>query len=105
MGSVSFSDLCIHPGLKIPTKFKCLDFEKYDRKSCPYAHLKVYGVAMAQYGNNDNLLVQTFPKNLTGAALTSFTKLDISKVKKWTDLTHLFVEEYKFNSEIAPDHE
>lgn len=22
---------------------------------------------------------------------------------KWTDLTHVFIEEYKFNSDIAPD--
>lgn len=105
LGSVNFSDLCIHPGLKFPTKFKCPDFEKYNGKSCPYAHLKVYGVAMAQYGDNDKLLVQTFPRSLTGAALTWFTRLDIAKIKKWIDLAHLFVDQYKFNSEIAPDRE
>lgn len=105
LGNVNFSDLCIYPGLKFPNKFKCPDFEKYDGKSCPYAHLKVYGVAMAQYGDNDKLLVQTFPRSLTGAALTWFTKVDISKVKRWTDLAHLFVEQYKFNSAIAPDRE
>lgn len=26
LGNVNFSDLCIHIGLKFPTKFKCLDF-------------------------------------------------------------------------------
>lgn len=44
LGSVNFSDLYIHPGLKFSEKFKCPDFEKYDGKCCPYAHLKVYGV-------------------------------------------------------------
>lgn len=58
---------------------------------------------MAQYGDNDKLLIQTFPRSLTGAALTWFTKLDISKVEKWTELAHLFVEQYKFNPMIAPD--
>lgn len=46
LGRVNFSDLCIHPGLKFPAKFRC-NFEKYDGKSCPYAHMKVYGEAMA----------------------------------------------------------
>lgn len=49
--SVNLSDLYIQPGLKFITKFKCPDFKKYDGKSCPYAHLKVYGVVMAQYGD------------------------------------------------------
>lgn len=39
LGSVNFNDLCIQPDLKFPTKFKCLDFEKYEGKSYPYVHL------------------------------------------------------------------
>lgn len=76
---MNFNDLCIHPGMKVSTKFKCPDFEKYDGKRCPYAHIKVYEIAMAQYGDNDKLLVQTLPRSLTGTVLTWFTKLDISK--------------------------
>lgn len=64
--------------------------------------LKLYGIAMTHYGYNDKLLVQTVRRSLTGATLTWFT---ISKVKKWTNLAHLFVELYKFNSEIDPDRE
>lgn len=45
-GSVDFNDLCLHLGLKFPPRFKCPDFEKYDGKGCPYAHLRIYGVAM-----------------------------------------------------------
>lgn len=43
LGSVNFNNLCIHPGLKFTTKFKCL---KYDEERCPYAHLKVYGITI-----------------------------------------------------------
>lgn len=32
-------------------------------------------------------------------------KLEIFKIKQWTDVTHLFIEQYKFNMEIAPDRE
>lgn len=46
---------------------------------------------MAQYSDNDKLLVLTFSRSLTGAALTWFTKLDIAKIKKWTDLGHVSV--------------
>lgn len=96
--------MCIHPRLKLPAKFKCLDFKKYDGKSCLYAHLKVNGVVMTQYGDNDKLLVQTFLKSLTGAALAWFIKV-ISKNKWWSNLAYLFFEQYKFNYEIAPDRE
>lgn len=49
----------------------------------PYTHLKVYGVMMTQYGDNGKLLVQKFPRSLTGAARTWFTKSGIAKIKKW----------------------
>lgn len=38
----------IHPSFKVPCQDLVPWFEKYDGKSCPYAHLKVYGVTMAQ---------------------------------------------------------
>lgn len=44
---VNFNSLSIHSGLEFLVKFKCFSFEKYDKKSCPYVHFKVYGVAMA----------------------------------------------------------
>lgn len=77
--------------MNFPSKFKCPDFQKYDGKSCTYIHLNVYGVAMAQDGDNDKLLVETFPRSLIGAAVTWLTKLNIAKIKKWIDLAHLFV--------------
>lgn len=67
--------------------------------------IEVHGVAMAPYGDNNKLLVQMFPRRLDGVALTWFTKIDIAKIKKWIDLAHLFMDQYKFNSEIAPDRE
>lgn len=60
---------------------------------------------MAHYGDGDKLLVQTFLRRLTGAVLAWFTKIKISKIKRWTNLAHLFIELYKFNSKIAPDRE
>lgn len=72
------------------------EIRKYDGKNCTYAHLKAYGVAMAQYGHNDKLLVQTFPKSLTTVAIAWFAKIKIFKIKRWTALAHLFFKQYKF---------
>lgn len=69
----------------------------------PFAHLKVYEVTMPKYGKNDKPLLQTFPISLIRAALTWFTKSNITRNTKWINLDHLFVDQYKFNSEIAPD--
>lgn len=104
LGSVNFNDLCIHPDLKFPVNFKCPDFKKYDGKSCLYAHLKVYGVAVAR--PNTETMTNWWPnftRSLTRATLIWFTKLEIAKIKKWIDLPHLFIDRYKFNSEISPD--
>lgn len=38
-------------------------------KGLPYTHLRLYGIVVAQYKDDDKLLVQTFPRSLTGAAL------------------------------------
>lgn len=59
--TLDINNLCILLSLKFLEEFKWLDFEKYDGTSCPYTHLKVYGLVMAQYENNDKLLIQTFP--------------------------------------------
>lgn len=101
--AVSISVTCASTLDKFPAKFKCPNFKKYDGKSCPYAHLKVYGVAKAQYGDNDKLFAQNFPRSLSGAALTWFTKLDIAKITEQIDLAHLFIDQYKFNFEIVTD--
>lgn len=101
LGSVISNDLCIHPNLKFLTKFRCLDFEKYDGKSCQYDHLKVYSVVMKQYRDNDKAILNLL-QSLIGAVLAWFTKIGISKNKRRIDLAHLFIQQYEFNSEIVP---
>lgn len=44
-------------------------------------HLHLYGVAMTQYLKDQKVLVQIFPNNIIGPALTWYMKLDLSKIK------------------------
>lgn len=62
---------------------------KYIGLQCPST------VIMIKYSN--------LPKELDRSHPTWFTKLKISRIKKWKDRTHLFIEQHKFNSEIAAD--
>lgn len=81
------------------------ELKRYDGKAYLYAYLMFYGVAMTQFGDNDELLVQTFPTSLTRAALAWFIQIEISKIKWSTDLARFFIDHYKFNAEIALDRE
>lgn len=67
------------------------------------AHLRLYGVAIAQYSEDQKVLVQIFPNNLTGPTLTLYTQLDLSKIKTWDDLGRTFISHYKYNVDIHPN--
>lgn len=103
LGSVGFNDLYIHLGWNLLNSNVLNSRNMMEKLSI--RSFKVYNVAMAQYRDNDKLLVQTFPQSLTWAVLAWFIKLEISKIKRWSDLAHLFVEQYKFSSEISPNRE
>lgn len=82
--------LCIHPSLN-DHQSKYPDFQTYDGKGCPYAHLRLYGIAMAQLWNDDKLSIHTSPESLKGPTFfTWFTKIEMSKIKLLADLVWLF---------------
>lgn len=93
------------PGAEILNEIQMSRFWEVRWEELPICSLKVWGVAMALYRNNNKLLFQTFPRSLTRATLIWFRRLDISKIKKRTDLAHVFFEQDKFNLEIAPNRE
>lgn len=41
--------------------------------------------------------------SLSGSALSWYTRLDNTKIRKWKDLVKAFVEQYKFNIKVAPE--
>lgn len=51
--------------------------------------ISIYSLAMAQYGSDEKLRIQTFPRRLTGSAISWFTKLEMSEIKLWIDVAHI----------------
>jgi hypothetical protein len=53
-------DLCLVPNVRIPTKFKVPEFEKYRGNSCPQCHLVMYAKKMSTQTDNHQLLIHYF---------------------------------------------
>ncbi|XP_039166819.1 uncharacterized protein LOC104443135 [Eucalyptus grandis] len=78
---------------------------KYDETGCPKTHLKYYMRKMACYADNVPFLIHTFQDSLEGITLTWFIALDIEELTSWEDLTNEFLQQYRFNTELAPTRE
>lgn len=62
--NMDFEDLCLYPGDNLPNNFQMPNMEKYDGTGCPKMHLRMYCNAMFQWGQDDKVLVQMFPRSL-----------------------------------------
>jgi len=58
---------------------------------------------MVEVVDDEKLLIHFFQGSLSDAALTSYMRLDNTKVKKWKDLVNAFMRQYKFNIDVGPD--
>lgn len=73
-------DLYLVLNVKIPHKFKVLDFEKYIGNFCPHSHLVMYAHRMSAQTDNQQLLIHYFQDSLTGTALKWYIDLDNTKI-------------------------
>ena len=60
----------------MPPKFKTQEFVKYDGIGNSCAHLRMFCMKMAPYGDNHPLLCQIFPDSLTGPTVTWYVRLE-----------------------------
>ncbi|XP_056159552.1 uncharacterized protein LOC130135148 [Syzygium oleosum] len=101
-----FDKLSPFTKVKVPDFYKEPEFSrKYDGTGCPKSHLRYYLNKMARYSDNTPLLVNNFQDSLADSALTWFIELDLEKICTWEDLAEEFLQQYKFNTEIAPTRE
>ncbi|XP_039165566.1 uncharacterized protein LOC120291868 [Eucalyptus grandis] len=97
-----FDKLSPFTKVKVPEFYKEPEFtRKYDGIRCPKTHLKYYLGKMARYSDNPSLLINSFQDSLVGPTLTWFIELDLEKIHTWEDLANEFLQQYKFNTEIA----
>ena len=54
--------------------------------------------------HDKKLLIHFFQNSLSDVALTWYTRLDNTKIKKkWKDLVDAFIRQYKFNMDVGHD--
>ncbi|XP_017644328.1 uncharacterized protein LOC108484966 [Gossypium arboreum] len=100
---VDAKELSLVLDLVLPPKFKMLEFERYNRTSCPEAHITMFCQRMTRYVNYDQLLIHYFQDSLTGAAAKWYNQLSRAQVKSWKDLAQAFMKQYGHVTDIAPD--
>ena len=74
-GNTDFSNMSWFPNMIVSHKFKVPKFEKYNGRGDSIIHLQMYYQKMAQYINNESLLIQTFQDTLIGHAAEWYSQL------------------------------
>nr|XP_010313566.1 uncharacterized protein LOC104644792 [Solanum lycopersicum] len=97
-----YKNLCLHPGVELPSGFKIPKFNMFDGRGDPIAHLKDFCSRLVGLENNEPLLMRLFIQSLSGIAFTWYVKQDFDKWLSWEDMARDFVEQYKFNTKVDP---
>ncbi|XP_050916800.1 uncharacterized protein LOC127131972 [Lathyrus oleraceus] len=74
-------EICLVPGVVIPSIFKVPDFEKYKGASDPRTHSRAYCLKMATYSDDDRLLMHLFQDSLSGASLDWYMHLEGTHIR------------------------
>ncbi|KAA3473943.1 RNA-directed DNA polymerase (Reverse transcriptase), Ribonuclease H [Gossypium australe] len=100
---IDAKDLTLVPDLVLPHKFKMPKFEKYNRTTCPEAHITMFCRRMAGYMNNDQLLIHCFQDSLTGSASRWYNQLSRTNISSLRDLAQAFMRQYNHVTDMTPD--
>lgn len=91
------------PNVRVPAKFKVLEFEKYKGNTYPETHLVMYYRKVVAYTDDDKLLIHYFQDSLFGAPLRWYMSLEHANIQNFLDLSQAFVQHYNDNMNMAPD--
>jgi hypothetical protein len=89
-------DLCLVSQFEVPTKFKVPDFDKYNGFSCPHSHVIRYVRKMANYADNDALMINCFQDSLTEDAADWYTSWSKDNIHTFEELAAAFENHYGF---------
>jgi hypothetical protein len=88
---------------EIPKKFKVPDFDKYNGSSCPHSHVIQYVRKMANYADNDALMIHCFQDSLMEDAADWYTSLSKDNIHTFEELADAFENHYEFNTRLKPN--
>ena len=63
----------------------------------------MYVRKMSMYANGHQVLIHYFQDSLTGVALKWYMNLNRAIIRTFNDLREAFLQQYKFNVDMAPD--
>ncbi|XP_055824288.1 uncharacterized protein LOC129892753 [Solanum dulcamara] len=92
VAGLNYEDLCIHPNLDLPERFKVPKFDTFGGTGNPLAYLRAYCDQLVGVGKNEALLMQLFSRSLSGEALEWFSAQEIKQWSNWNALARDFIE-------------
>lgn len=98
-------ELCLVLNMKIHVKFKIPDFQKYKGNTSPISHLVMYVRKISTQIDNNQLLIHYFQDSLTGVTICWDMGLNSGSIHTFNYLGEAFVKKYKYNVDMAPDHD
>jgi len=102
---VKTHDLCSVPRVDVPKKFKVPEFDRYNGLTCPQNHIIKYVRKIANYSDNDSLMIYCFQDSLMEDAAEWYTGLSKDDIRTFDDLAAAFKSNYGFNTRLKPNRE
>ncbi|KAK4727155.1 hypothetical protein R3W88_032072 [Solanum pinnatisectum] len=103
VADLNYEDLCIHPNLDLPKRFKVPKFDVFEGTGNPLAYLRAYCDQLMGVGRDEALLMRLFAWSLSGEALEWFTSHETRQWPSRNALAKDFIKRFAYNVEIVPD--
>ncbi|XP_033513130.1 uncharacterized protein [Nicotiana tomentosiformis] len=100
--SLDYENMCIHSDVDMPAGYKPPKFDIFDGMGDPHVHLRAYCDKLVGVGRSEKLRMKLFIRNLTGEALTWYTRQDPRNWRTWQEIAEDFMNHFRFNTEITP---
>ncbi|XP_039036929.1 uncharacterized protein LOC120173991 [Hibiscus syriacus] len=100
MYGINAKELSLVPDLVLPSKFKVLDFEKFDGTRCLSAHITMLYRKMIGYVGDDQPLIHYFQESLIGSSIRWYNRLSMAHIKSYKDLAKAGLEHYKHVKDV-----
>ncbi|PKI39946.1 hypothetical protein CRG98_039609 [Punica granatum] len=99
---VGDGDWSLFPGMRLLTKIKVPEFQRYDGTTDPRHHLRHCRGKMLPYWDYEKFVIHTFQDSLVGTAIDWYMSLKVADIPTWVDLSSKFVDQCRYCAETPP---